>query len=99
METFKPEPSNAPPLRNCGNCVHRYEERMPQQLVTSLVCHRFPPNVVAIPIGNNKYQLATVFPIVQAGQFCHSHDYRPDPKTDAPVPVTDPAGDSSAKDS
>lgn len=79
METFKPEPApmNSAPLRNCGNCVHRYEERMPQQLVSSLVCHRFPPQVVAIPIGNNKYQMACAFPIVQATQFCHSHTPRP----------------------
>lgn len=101
VEMFKPKPI-ATQLRNCGNCLHCYEERMPQQLVSSLVCHRFPPQVVAVPApaapaspiqtrdqqNGVRMQFMSMFPIVQAGTFCHSHTPRP---TDgAPVAVEEP---------
>lgn len=93
METFQLNSDEMPSagLRNCGNCVHRYEERMPGQLMPSLVCHRFPPQVVAVPAPpapanvlqvahrpqGIQYQMMSMFPIVQAQQFCHAHDLRP----------------------
>lgn len=102
METFKLDDSQpSVVMRNCGNCLHRYEERMPGQLMPSLVCHRFPPQVVLVPapaptskIQTSRQpqpvgmQMMSMFPVVQMNTFCHCHDSRP--IGDMPVPVTDP---------
>lgn len=89
MDTFKlDESTSQPPLRNCGNCAYRYPERMPQQLMPSLVCHRFPPQMVVVPAQGGALQFMAVFPVVQPQQFCHSHDLR----SDESVAVVEPDG-------
>lgn len=104
METFKLDPS-ANGLKNCGNCIHRYEERLPNQVMLSLVCHRFPPQLLAVPVvaapaspiqlgrqappQPSGYQVVAMFPVVQPQQFCHCHTLRVGDGED-PVPVIDP---------
>lgn len=111
MEFFKLDPTAqaANGLRNCGNCVHRYEERLPNQMMSSLVCHRFPPQLIVAPVPTQptgqiqlnrqqnpplSYQVMSMFPVVQPQQFCHCHDPRPAAGNEEGVPVVDP--DSNA---
>lgn len=108
METFKPSESTSSALRNCGNCVHCYPERLPNQLMMSLVCHRFPPQLITAPVAPTPvspiqidrqpqptgYQVIAMFPVVQPHQFCHCHDPKPS-HPEASVSISDP--DSSVK--
>lgn len=74
IDTFKPSaPVNQAPEFNCGNCAHAVKERMPQQLVSQLVCHANPPQAVCVPASNSSYQIMTLFPMVQPQQYCHQH--------------------------
>lgn len=77
MDSFKLDPKFKPvqPERNCGNCAFATQERMPQQIATSLVCHAGPPSVIAIPSAGGNFQALVMFPVMQPQQFCFMHRY------------------------
>lgn len=107
METFKlPEHQLVaqPELRTCGNCVHAISERMEGVMTPQLVCHRFPPQIVLIPMAPQKssariampgqpegirMQAQSMFPPVNDRMFCHSHTHRLEDPT-AAVAVAEP---------
>lgn len=61
-----------PETRTCSNCAFSNLERVPQQLISQLVCHEGPPQAVAVPAPNG-YQVLFMSPIVRPQLFCHRH--------------------------